>query len=360
MVSAAGTKRPLKERLRGLAVDVGVQFANYFVILFLSLAIGAVIILLSGKNPLAAYASLFKGALGNPLKAADTLDRASVLILTGLAAVIAFRTSVWNLGLEGQLYVGAFAAAWVGFSIQGLPAIFHIPLALLAGALAGGLWSLPVILLKLRWKVNELVSTLMLNYIGILFTAYLVAFPFYEPTAQMPGTSVLYPTARLPRLIPGSVLNLGFPLALVFAVLIFVLLYRTKTGYEMRMTGLNSQFAEYVGMPTQRSALLAMVLSGALAGLGGAIVITGFFGRFISSFSTGYGWDGMVISLLAQNHPLGVIPASIFYAALANGALTMQSATGVPQAIVDTVKGTIMFFVTAQVFLTYLNRRVRK
>ncbi|MBC7250253.1 MAG: ABC transporter permease, partial [Anaerolineae bacterium] len=134
----------------------------------------------------------------------------------------------------------------------------------------------------------------------------------------------------------------------------------TKVGYELRMVGFNPLFARYAGMPVRRSSFLAMLLSGALAGLGGAVVITGFFGRFISSFSVGYGWDGMVIALLAQNHPLGVIPAAIFYAALANGALAMQSATGVPQALVVTVKGTIMFFVTAQFLVSLLNRRLRK
>lgn len=348
------------KRLKSLLVGIGMQAANYILILVVSLAVGALVILLSGKNPIEAYRALLHGALGSPLKIADTLDRASIMILSGLAAAVAFRTSVWNLGLEGQLYAGAFAAAWVGFTIHGLSAPIHMTLCLLAGALMGGLWSLPAILLKLRWNVTELVSTLMLNYIAILFTAYLVAFPFRDPTALMPGTETLDATARLPRMIPGSVLNIGFPIALAFAFLVFWFLYRTKVGYELRMVGYNPRFARYTGMPVRRSAFLAMILSGMLVGLGGAVVITGFFGRFISSFSAGYGWDGMLISLLAQNHPLGVIPAAIFYATLANGALAMQSATGVPQAVVVMVKGTIMFFVTVQVFITFFNRRLRK
>ena len=350
-----------KVHLKGLLIGVVMQAANYALILIMALVVGAAVILVSGKNPVDAYIALFRGALGSPIKIADTLDRSSVLILTGLAAAVAFRTSVWNLGLEGQLYAGAFASAWVGFSIHGLPSPIHITLCLLAGTLVGGLWGLPAILLKLRWDVNEVVSTLMLNYIAILFTAYLVAFPFRSPTAFMPGTATLDATARLPRLmIPGSVLNIGFLIALALAFLIFWFLYRTKLGYELRMVGFNPQFAGYAGMPVRRSSFLAMIFSGALAGLGGAVVITGFFGRFISSFSVGYGWDGMVISLLAQNHPLGVIPAAIFYAALANGALAMQSATGVPQALVVTVKGTIMFFVTVQFFIAFLNRRLRQ
>lgn len=345
---------------RGVLVEIAIQAANYALILLVSLAAGGLVILLAGKNPIEAYAALFDGALGGTLKIADTLDRASVLILTGLAAAVAFRTSVWNLGLEGQLYMGAFAAAWVGFSIHGLPPALHITLVLLAGVIMGGLWALPAIVLKLRWGVNEVVTTLMLNYIAILFTAYLVAFPFKDPKALFPGTHVLDQTARLPRLIPGSVLNIGFILALVLAFVVNWFMFRSKQGYELRMVGLNARFAEYAGMPVKRSAFLAMLLSGALVGLGGAVVIAGFFGRFITSFSVGYGWDGMLISLLAQNHPLGVIPAALFYAGLSNGSLAMQSATGVDQAVVTVVKGTLLAFVTVKVFVQFLNRRLRK
>jgi ABC-type uncharacterized transport system permease subunit len=358
--SGARASRARTSRVKGIVTEIAIQAANYALILLVSLAAGGLVILLAGKNPIEAYAALFDGALGGTLKIADTLDRASVLILTGLAAAVAFRTSVWNLGLEGQLYMGAFAAAWVGFSIHGLPPALHITLVLLAGAVVGGLWAMPAILFKLRWGVNEVVSTLMLNYIAILFTAYLVAFPFKDPKALFPGTYLLDETARLPRLIPGSVLNIGFILALVLAFVVNWFMFRSKQGYELRMVGLNARFAGYAGMPVKRSAFLAMMLSGALVGLGGAVVIAGFFGRFITSFSVGYGWDGMLIALLAQNHPLGVIPAALFYGGLSNGALAMQSATGVDQAVVTVVKGTLLAFVTVKVIVQFLNRRLRK
>ncbi len=358
--TGASTSRANRSRLKNILVEVAIQAANYALILLVSLLAGGLVILLAGKNPIEAYGALFDGALGGTLKIADTLDRASVLILAGLAAAVAFRTSVWNLGLEGQLYMGAFAAAWVGFSFHGLPPALHIALVLLAGAAVGALWALPAIFLKLRWNVNEVVSTLMLNYIAILFTAYLVAFPFKDPKALFPGTPILEATARLPRLIPGSVLNIGFILALVLAFVVNWFMFRSKQGYELRMVGLNARFAGYAGMPVKQSAFLAMMLSGALVGLGGAVVIAGFFGRFITSFSVGYGWDGMLISLLAHNHPLGVIPAALFYAGLSNGALTMQSATGVDQAVVTVVKGTLLAFVTVKVFIDFLNRRLRK
>lgn len=348
---------PPTARWQELLVGLGIQLANYVMIFALALAIGALIILISGKNPLAAYKALLSGALGSLVAVANTLDRSTVLIMAGLAAVLAFSTSVINLGIEGQLYMGAFAAAWVGFSIQGLPSFLHITLALVAGAIAGGLWSFPPILLKIRWNVNEIVPSLMFNYIATLFTAYLVAFPFKSASTILPGTEKVATAARLPRFLHGSVLNLGFPIALALVFVVHWFLFRTKQGYELRLVGLNRRFAEYAGLPVRRSALLGMLLSGAMAGMGGAAIILGFFGRFITAFSAGYGWDGIVISLLAKNNPMGVIPAALFYAALANGALAMQSATQVPTMLVGTVKGVIMFVVTVQAFLMYLNKR---
>ena len=352
--------KPASGRLKRLLGEVLAQFLNYLVILLLALLIGAVVMWASGKDPLAAYAALWKGAFGNTLRFADTLDRSTVLILSGLAAAVAFRTSVFNLGLEGQLYVGAFAAAWVGFTFTGLPKEIHIPLCFLAAIIAGALWTVPVSYLRLRWNVPVMVPTLMLNYLGILLCQYLVSFPFRDPEATMAGTHVLLESSRLPKLVTGSVLNIGFIIALVMAFAVYWFMFKTKLGYELRIVGFNPSFAAASGMPVKRSVLLAMSISGALVGLGGAIVIMGFFGRFVSSFSVGYGWDGMMISLLAQNHPLGILPASLFYAALANGALTMQSMTGVPQTVVVMVKGAILFFVTVQIFITYFRGRTRK
>jgi len=351
---------PSMNHIRRIFGEVLTQLLNYLLILILGLAVGAVVILLSGKDPIVAYAALWKGAFGNWYKFSDTLDRSTVLILCGLAAAVAFRTSVFNLGLEGQLYIGAMAAAIVGFGVPGLPKIIHIPLSLLAGIVAGGLWTIPVSYLRLRWNVPVMVPTLMLNYISILFTQYLVSFPLRDPEAGMAGTPVLLDSARLPKFIPGSTINIGFIIAIVMVFVVYWFLFKTKTGYELRIVGYNPSFAASAGMPVNRSTFLAMLISGGLVGLGGACIITGFFGRFMSSFSVGYGWDGMMISLLAQNHPLGVLPASLFYAALANGAITMQSQTDVPQTVVGMVKGAIMFFVTAQVFVNYFRGRIRK
>jgi ABC-type uncharacterized transport system permease subunit len=349
-----------ESRLPGLLSGIGLQLVNYALILMLALAVGAVVIVASGKSPLAAYAALFRGALGSFKAVANTLDRSTVLILTGLSAVLAFSTSVRNLGIEGQLYMGAFFSAWVGFGLSGIPRPVHILLAFVVAAVAGAAWGLVPIWLRTRWEVDEIVTSLMFNYIATWFTAYLVAFPFKSATTILPGTDPINATAKLPRFIRGSPLNAGFFVALALVFLVYWLLFRTKQGYELRMVGMNPRFAAYAGLPVKRSALMGMMLSGAMAGVGGASLILGFFGRFITQFSLGYGWDGIVISLLAKNNPIAVIPAALFYAALANGSLEMQSATQVPAVLVGTVKGVIMFIVTVRVFLEFLSRRSRK
>lgn len=349
-----------KKNIREILIDVSAQLLNYLIILSISILIGAVVIFVSGKDPVAAYAALWNGAFGNRLKIADTLDRTTIMILAGIAGTLAFRTNVINLGLEGQLYIGAFCAALVGFGITGLPSYIHIPLSFLAGILGGALWTIPVIYLKMRWNITELVSTLMMNYIAIRFTEYLIAFPFKDPEARMAGTPLLELSARLPKLVQGSTLNIGFIIAVMIAIGSYWFLFRSKTGYEMRMVGLNKDFASAGGIPVNKTYTLAMMMSGAIIGLGGAIMIMGFFGRFLGSFSSGYGWDGMMIALLAQNHPLGVLPASLFYGALANGALAMQSATGVPQTVVIMVKGAVVFFVTVTIFVRYIRRSLGK
>lgn len=345
-----------KEKL----VSISAQLLNYVLILVISLAIGAVVMYLSGKEPFAAYAALWAGAFGNAYRFADTLDRSTIMILAGIAGSIAFRTNITNLGLEGQLYIGAFAAAWVGFTFTNLPAIIHIPLCMFAGILGGAAWTIPVLYLKIRWKIPELVPTLMLNYIAIRLTDYLIAFPFRDPTAPMAGSPVLAASARLPKLFKGSTINIGFIIAIIIVFATYWFLFKTKVGYELRMVGLNEDFAAAAGLPVKRSIILAMALSGGVIGLGGALMIMGFFGRFLGGFSSGYGWDGFMIAIIAQNHPFAVLPAAMFYGALANGALTMQSVTGVPQAVVAMVKGTLVMFVTVKVFVENIRKGLKK
>jgi simple sugar transport system permease protein len=341
-------------------VDITTQLLNYLIILIIALLIGAVVMYLSGRDPISAYLALWEGAFGNGYRFADTLDRSTIMILAGIAGSIAFRTNIINLGLEGQLYIGAFAAAWVGFTFTNLPSIVHLPLCMIAGILGGALWTLPVLYLKMRWKIPELVPTLMLNYIAIRITDYLIAFPFRDPTAPMAGSPLIAASAKLPKLIKGSTINIGFIIAIALIFLTYWFLFKTKIGYELRMVGLNQDFAAAAGLPVKRSIILAMTLSGGVIGLGGALMIMGFFGRFLGGFSSGYGWDGFMIAIIAQNHPFAVFPTALFFGALANGALTMQSVTGVPQAVVAMVKGTLVLFVTVKVFVEKIRKGLKK
>jgi general nucleoside transport system permease protein len=345
-----------KEKL----VNTTTQLINYVLILIIALFIGAIVMLMSGRDPFSAYAALWQGAFGNKFRFLDTLDRSAIMILAGIAGSIAFRTNIINLGLEGQLYIGSFASAWVGFTFTNLPSIVHIPLCLIAGVLGGALWTLPVLYLKMRWKVPELVPTLMLNYIAIRITDYLIAFPFRDPAAPMAGSPLIAQSARLPKLVQGSTINIGFIIAIVMIFAAYWFIFKTKVGYELRMVGLNQEFAAAAGLPVKRSIILAMTLSGAVIGLGGALMITGFFGRFLGGFSSGYGWDGFMIAIIAQNHPFAVFPAALFYGGLANGALTMQSITGVPQAVVAMVKGALVMFVTVKVFVENIRKGLIK
>ena len=253
----AGTEQ---SRARHMLSGLVLQLLNYALILLLALAIGALVIASSGKDPVAAYQALFRGAFGSRMAVANTLDRSTVMILAGLAAVFAFSTSVRNLGIEGQLYAGAFMAAWVGFGVQGLPRPLHITLAFVASAIAGAAWGLVPILLRTRWDVDEIVTSLMFNYIAIYFTAYLVAFPFKSDTTILPGTDPISATAKLPRVMRGSPLNAGFLLALVLVFVVYWFLFRTKQGYELRMVGMNPRFAAYAGLPVKRSALMGLSL----------------------------------------------------------------------------------------------------
>lgn len=341
-------------------VNITTQLLNYLIIFIIALLIGAVVMLVSGRDPISAYAALWEGAFGNGYRFADTLDRSTIMILAGIAGSIAFKTNIINLGLEGQLYIGAFAAAWVGFTFTNLPSIVHIPLCIIAGIIGGALWTIPVLYLKMRWKIPELVPTLMLNYIAIRITDYLIAFPFRDPAAPMAGSPLIAESAKLPKLIKGSTINIGFIIAIVLIFVTYWFLFKTKIGYELRMVGLNQDFAAAAGLPVKRSIILAMTLSGGVIGMGGAIMIMGFFGRFLGGFSSGYGWDGFMIAIIAQNHPFAVFPTALFFGALANGALTMQSVTGVPQAVVAMVKGTLVLFVTVKVFVEKIRKGLKK
>lgn len=326
----------------------------------LAILIGAVIILLNGDNPLLAYATMFQKSFGTPQTLANSLAVATPLIFTGLSVAVAFRTGMDNIGSEGQLYMGAFLAAWVGLSMPGLWGPLHIFLSLLAGVVAGGLWAWIFGWLRVKYNVNLVVTTIMANYLAILFTAYLSNYPFKPKTAPIGSTAFVQPEARLLQFFPFSTLNLGFVVALVTLVLFFVFFQFTVKGFEWKTVGLNRIFAGYIGMDVGRSLLQAMFVSGALAGLGGAVEVLGVQGRFVQNMSPGYGYDGIFVALLAANTAPGILAVAILFGALRIGGIGVEQVTNVPSELSQVLQSIIILLVAGQALFYMIRIRRRR
>ena len=328
--------------------------------LIAALCVGAIVIVLNGDNPLLAYQSLLQGSFSNAHYLASTLSSATPLIFTGLGVAVAFKAGMANIGAEGQLYMGGMAAAVVGIYLQ-LPAVILIPAALLASFLAGGLWgSIPAVL-KVRCRTNEVVTTLMLNYIAQLFTSYLVNYPLKAEGSALGMTVNVQDAAKLPILYSGSRFNIGFLVAVAAAILVAVLFQHTSMGYEMRLSGENPVFARYIGINTDRRMIQGMFIGGGLAGMGGAILVLGIQYKFVQNISPGYGFDGLTIALMAVFNAYAVLPISVLFGALRAGGVTMELNTNVPSELSEVIQATIILFVAAQVsFSGYLNDFISK
>lgn len=338
------------ERLKDLARELIVPI----VAILLAMLIGAILIFISGSNPLDAYRALIEGALGDADSIQRTLEKATPLIFSGLAVAFAFKAGLFNIGAQGQLVFGALVAAVVGYSVE-LPMLLHIPLALLAGGIAGALYGAIPGALRAYTGAHEVITTIMLNYIALNITDYLASGPLMDPT---PGNIV----ARTPKILDTAVIPtvgfmpLGFVLAVLFAVFTWWLLYRTVLGYEVQTVGQNASAAQYAGIKVARTIVLTMMISGFLAGMGGAVETQGVVSRFQPGFNVGLGFDGITIALLAKTNPFGVIPAALLFGAMRAGASTMQFEAGVASQIVDIVQALILFFVAADVLIRKMLR----
>ena len=330
--------------------------------------IGGVVVLLIGDNPVEVYRLMlsssfgFYDALGNFTfdNWGYTLFYATPLIFTGLAVAVAFKCGLLNIGAEGQLYIGAFAAAWVGFSLLKLPGVIMIPLAMLAAMLAGGLWGAIPGLLKARFGSHEVINTIMLNFVAISLVSYLTQRFYKTPGDPIMQTVPIAESAHLARfstlLAPFGIhfpqripLNVSFLLALLAAAFVWVFLWRTKWGYELRAVGQSPSAAEYGGISVPRQIVLAMSLSGALAGLVGVNEVMGYRYRYYHDFSPGYGFTGIAVALLGRNHPLGVILAAILFGALTRGGLFVDIFTDrVSKDLVQVLQGIIILFVAME------------
>ena len=330
---------------------------------FTALVLGAVIIVFAGGNPLAAYLGLFQGAFGSARALSETTVWATPYIFAGLAVALAFKGGLFNIGAEGQLAFGAVASAWVGYRLPELlgtelPTIVHLPLAVGAGMLAGGLWGAIPGWLKARTGAHEVINTIMMNYIALNLTSFLLTGPMRDPNPLnvISRTPQIAASARFPVISTGLRLHWGFVMALAVAGLVWWVLEKTTLGFEIRTSGANPDAARYAGVNVRLTIVLTMLLSGVLAGLAGASEVTALNYRHELGFAIGYGFDAIAIALLGKTHPLGVVLASLLFGALRNGATRMQFLTQIPVDVISVIQALILLFVAADAIIRWIYR----
>lgn len=334
--------------------SVALVVATPLIAILAALAIAGVLIALAGAPVLEAYWGIVKGAFGSRLSATETLTRATPLILTGLAAAVAFRARLWNIGAEGQLYLGAITVAAVSSQLVGdWPPALQIPVLLLLGAVAGMLLLLVPLWLRLRFSVDEVVTTLLLNFVAVLFVSMLIDTVLKDPMAfGWPQSQPVAEAGMLPQLLARSRLNLGLVIALVLAVMLAFVQSRTVFGMQSRAAGLNPQAATFAGVPLGRTLVAVACLSGGLAGLAGAVEVMGVTGYVTTDLSPGYGYSGIVVAMLANLNPLGVVLASLFTATMFVGADGMSRSMGIPSYIADVIVALSLLTMLIAVFFT--------
>ncbi|SDL04507.1 ABC transporter permease [Natronincola ferrireducens] len=332
--------------------EIKLNFFISLISLIMAIVVGAIVIAALGSNPLEAYGALLKGAFGTPMAATITLTKSVPLILTGLAIALAFKCTVFNIGVEGQLLTGAMAAAIVGAYVQ-LPTLLHIPLTLISAMVAGMVWAFFPAFLRQKRNVHVVISTIMFNYIGQYLVQYLILGPFKGEGAAL-ATKRIYSTAVLPKLLPAPyVVNFGIIIAIISILVVYTLLNKTSMGYEMRAVGLNSNAAYTNGINVEKNMFLALLLSGALAGLAGGIEVTGSLGRIVNGFSPGYGFKGIPVALMARNNPFIIFFTALLLGTMDSGSLMMQSSVGVSRNMVDIIQGLIVVFLCSEYVIRY-------
>ncbi|MGM3306845.1 ABC transporter permease [Anabaena sp. WFMT] len=325
----------------------------------LALLVGAGLILLAGANPIVAYTALFQESLSSYFGFGNTLTKMTPLLFTSLGVLVALRAGQFNIGGEGQIYLGALGSSLIGLYIQGLPALIHIPLALFVGFIFGAVWGLIPGYLKAIKGVNEVITTLLLNYIAINLISYLVQNPLKAPAAPSPYSPLIAKTAQLPIILPGSLAHAGILLALITAVVLWILLVRSPLGYQISAVGFNPIAARYAKISVEHTIMLVMGLAGGLAGLGGACEVMGLKYRLFEQVSPGYGFDAIAIAFLSRGSILGVVFISLFFASLRSGANIMQRSAGVPVTIVYAIQGFTVLFIAIALALEYRKQVTR-
>jgi simple sugar transport system permease protein len=337
-------------------------FVPPLISLLLAAAVSAVVILALGEDPLNIGRVMFSGSLGSLRSIANTLEEATPLIFTGLCVAVAMKCGLFNIGGEGQLVVGAFAAAWVGVKLTGLDPVTHVVICIAVAGMAGAMWALIAGVLKARFGAHEVINTIMLNYVAFIVTNYLVNLAYFKKPGQIPQTEDVAGTALLPRLdfiYTYTRLNLGFILAVLAVIVVFLILERSKLGFEIRSVGLNPLASRASGISVVSNTIIAMAIGGFLAGLGGAERVLGVHKHFISPFPFGYGFAGIAVALLGRNKPFGVLLAAIFFGALASGGAQVDMETRVPRELVTVIQAIVIIFVACEYLVTKMGIRIR-
>jgi len=325
------------------------QLAIPLLAIFTALVISSLAIVLAGASPAKAYLALAEGAFGSRVAIVETLIKATPFALVGLGIALAFRGGLFNIGVEGQLFVGSAVAVIIGYSFH-LPAFIHLPLALLGGMLGGALWAAIPGFLKARYGAHEVITTIMFNYIALRIISWAIGSdgPMRAPLTVVPETRAVFESARLPILLSDSRLHAGVIIAILMAFVVYWLLWKTSIGFEIRTTGANSNAARYAGINVETNIVLTMALSGALAGLAGGIQVLGLEPyNFTTGFNVGLGFDSIAVAVLGGIHPFGVVLASLLFGAMDAGARLMQLRTRVPADVITIIQGLILTFVAA-------------
>lgn len=327
----------------------GIILLEPLVSIVFALLVGAVIIAALGNDVGKAYQALLTGAFGNIRAISQTLLAATPLMFTAMAFAMAFRSGLFNLGAEGQFYIGAILGAWMGFAIPGLPPILHVMVVVLAGAVGGMIVAFVPAFLKAKLGVHEVIICIMMNYLAKNITNYLVNSDGpLRLDSVMPATPMVQESAKLPVLIEGTRLTGGFIIAIIIAVMFFIFLWKTRTGYKIRAVGFNPFAAECGGIKSVKYTMMAMLLAGAFAGIGGSVEIIGVHSRFYANFSPGYGFEGVAVGMLGRNHPFGILLSALLFGALKTGAMAMQIQAGTNAELVKVLQALVIFFIAAR------------
>lgn len=340
------------------------KIVSYYTIvlsIILALIFGAIVIISEGANPIKSYQAIFMGAFGSRYSLSETLVKTIPLILCGVGVAIAFRMILWNIGAEGQLHIGAFTASWVALTFPYLPIYILLPLMILAGFVGGALWALIPAILKAALKVNEIITTLLMNYIAILWVYYFVYGPWRDPKGYgFPLSAPFSVSAQLPR-FGSSRVHLGLVFGIFAAIILYFVLKKTKWGYEIKVIGENPEAANYAGMNIFKNIILVMVISGGLAGLAGMCEVSGITRRLQPAISPGYGYTAIIIAWLAKLNPWVIILVSFLFGGLLVGGDQIQMTMGLPLAISHIIQGAILFFILGgETLNTYKIKIIKK